>query len=182
MREVLSQVLAAFGRVLTGVLVILVVVGVLQQFSPSGKLPFGYAVVVSGSMEPNIHVNDVLVYQKHRQADYHPGDVILYIRGEGTEDEMLISHRIVSIDGDTLVTKGDANMASDAPIQFSQVVGRVAIRIPYIGRTVRFVRTVPGLIIAGLLIVGLVVFGLLLPTITRTKKAKTVMGEQTIRY
>ncbi len=182
MKQVIGAVLTALGRVLIGILVILVAVGALQQFDFGMRLGFGYAVVVSGSMEPNIHVNDVLIFQAHRKEEYKPGDVVLYIRGEGTPDEMLISHRITSIDGDTLVTKGDANMAEDPPIAFTQVVGRVAIRIPYAGVAVRLMRTKIGLAAAILLVAGLIALSIVLPKLHRKKKTKTVMGEQTIRY
>ncbi len=182
MKQVIGAVLTAFSRVLIGILVILVLVGVLQQTRFGLRIGFGYAVVVSGSMEPNIHVNDVLVFQKHRQDAYQPGDVVLYVRGVGTTDEMLISHRIVRIEGDTLVTKGDANMSEDAPISFTQVVGRVALRIPYIGRVVRLMRTKIGLIAAVLVVSALVFLSVFLPKLRRQKTVKTVMGEQKIRY
>lgn len=182
MKRVIAAVLAAAGRVIIGLLVLLVAVGVLQQFGLGIRMGFGYAVVVSGSMEPNIHVNDVLVFQKHRRAEYHPGDVVLYLRGQGTPDEMLISHRIIAIDGDTLTTKGDANMAEDPPVSFNQVVGRVVIRVPYVGRAVRFMRTTPGLILAAFIIVLLIVLSIILPNARGRKKVKTVGGEQEIKY
>ncbi|MBR6322296.1 MAG: signal peptidase I [Lachnospiraceae bacterium] len=182
MKHVISAVLGAFGRVLIGILVILVAVGILQQFRFGLRLGFGYAVVVSGSMEPNIHVNDVLLFQAHQPSEYHVGDVILYLRDEGTPDEMLISHRIQSIDGNTLVTKGDANIAADAPINFSQVVGRMSIRIPYVGRAVRLLRTPLGAVIAALVVSVLIVLSFVLPGAGKKKTVKTVMGEQDIKY
>ena len=182
MKQVIGTVLTAVSRVLVGILILLVLVGGLQQTRFGLRMGFGYAVVVSGSMEPNIHVNDVLVFQKHRQEAYHPGDVILYIRGEGTTDEMLVSHRIVRIDGNTLVTKGDANLSEDAPISFSQVVGRVAIRIPYIGRAVRLMRTPAGLAVAVIVVLSLVFLSFFLPRLRKQKTVRTVMGEQKIRY
>ncbi len=182
MKQVIGTILAAFGRVMIGILVILVLIGVLQQTRFGLRIGFGYAVVVSGSMEPNIHVNDVLVFQKHKQEAYHPGDVVLYIRGEGTTDEMLISHRIVSIDGDTVITKGDANMTEDPPISFSQIVGRVALRIPFIGRAVRLMRTRIGLAVAVLLVAALIFLSIFLPKVRKQKPVKTVMGEQKIKY
>ena len=95
---------------------------------------------------------------------------------------MLISHRIVRIEGDTLVTKGDANMSEDAPISFSQVVGRVALRVPYIGGAVRLMRTRIGLTAAVLVVAALVFLSIYLPRLRKQKTVKTVMGEQKIRY
>ena len=182
MKQVIGTLLTALSRVVIGILVIFVAVGILQQFRIGLRLGFGYAVVVSGSMEPNIHVNDMLVFQAHRASEYEPGDVILYIRGEGTVDEMLISHRIQSIDGDVLITKGDANMSADPPVSMSQVVGRVVFRIPYVGRGVRLLRTPVGAAVAGTVVVLLLVISFVLPRAKKKKTVRTVMGERKIKY
>ena len=50
MKQVIGTILTAFGRVLIGLLVILVLVGAVQQTRFGLRIGFGYAVVVSGSM------------------------------------------------------------------------------------------------------------------------------------
>ena len=37
---------------------------------------------------------------------------------------MLITHRIVSIDGDTIITKGDYNNTEDEPITKNEIIGK----------------------------------------------------------
>ena len=46
MKQVIGTILAAFGRVMIGILVILVLIGVLQQTRFGLRIGFGYAVVV----------------------------------------------------------------------------------------------------------------------------------------
>lgn len=102
---------------------------------------YGIAVVISGSMEPSISVNDLIILKK--TDDLRNGDVIVYER-----DKEMIVHRIIDISNDemTITTKGDANNVADDPINRSAVRGKVIFDIPYIGKAVRFVKTKQGII------------------------------------
>ena len=105
-------------------------------------MPFGIgsAVVMSGSMEPTLSVND-LVYI--RQADtYEVGDVVVYQSGND-----LIIHEIIDIAGDTVTTKGEANNTPDEPISQQYIKGRMILAIPYVGALVQIVKSLPGTII-----------------------------------
>lgn len=189
MKDFLNTVFSAIAWVVILVLLFLVTSGIYQHFlSPkpySGFLGIGYAVVVSGSMEPNIHINDLILYQEHDKRDYYVGDPIVYVRDAGTADEMLITHRIVEIDGETLVTRGDANRISDNPITFNEVVGRVVLRVPYIGVAVGFVKTPVGMWVALGFVVLLIIINISISLLQRKKRkhiVQTVMGEQVMRY
>lgn len=105
-------------------------------------MPFGYgmAVVLSGSMEPVLNVNDLVFVQE--QEKYQVGDIIVYQSGGE-----LIIHRIVELHGDTLLTRGDANKGSDPPIDISSVKGKMAASIPVIGALVRALKTPAGAVV-----------------------------------
>lgn len=105
-------------------------------------MPFGYgmAVVLSGSMEPVLDVNDLVFVQE--QETYQVGDIIVYQSG----DELII-HRIVERYGDMLLTQGDANNGADPPIDISSVKGKMVGSIPGIGSLVRALKTPAGIII-----------------------------------
>ena len=113
-------------------------------------MPFGVgaSVVLSPSMEPAIHENDLVFVSA--SDHYDVGDVVVY--QDGT---MLVIHRIIAIDGDTITTKGDANNASDEPVKLDSVKGKMTFRIPYIGFIFKYIKTVPGTIIVVLLAVFL---------------------------
>lgn len=104
-------------------------------------MPFGYgmAVVLSGSMEPALSVDDLVLI--HRQKSYVVGDIIVYQTGSE-----LIIHRIVAIEGDELTTQGDANNTPDAPITLSNVKGKMIGHIPGIGMFIRGLKTPAGVI------------------------------------
>ena len=104
-------------------------------------LGFGMAVVLSGSMEPTLRVNDLVVVTPAEA--YREGEIIVF-QQEGD----LIIHRIISVDetAQILQTKGDANNTADEPISFTQVKGREAFHIPFVGIIVRALKTPVGIV------------------------------------
>lgn len=105
-------------------------------------MPFGYgmAVVLSGSMEPVLSTDDLVVI--HRQKSYEVGDIIVYQSGRE-----LIIHRIVEAEEDELVTKGDANHTTDPPIDWASVKGKMIVSIPGIGILIRGLKTPAGVLL-----------------------------------
>ncbi len=94
----------------------------------------GFAVVISGSMEPAIQIDDlVLIAQKE---SYSPGDVVVYLR-----DGRWIIHRVIQVREDTLITQGDANNLADPPVPLAAVKGYMILRIPQGGKVVNFIKT-----------------------------------------
>ena len=89
------------------------------------------AVVSSWSMEPTLHIADIIVVYGGSN-EYAIGDVIVYTK----YGRKLIVHRVVEIEGPKgpFITKGDANIAHDIPpVKLSQVKGKVVLVVPYLG-------------------------------------------------
>ena len=103
-------------------------------------------VVVSGSMEPNLHRGDLCFIKGKDPADIKNGTV------EGKEGDIIvfdarglwtyspsdpIIHRVVNKwydNGWFFETKGDANsLPDDEPVPETRILGVVVGRIPYIG-------------------------------------------------
>lgn len=105
-------------------------------------MPFGFgcSLVLSGSMEPTLHEND-LVFVKE-EARYTAGDIIVF-----QSDSSLIVHRIIAVLEDQIQTKGDANSTADAPIRLEAVKGRVTGRICGLGYLVRAIKTPIGTVL-----------------------------------
>ncbi len=108
----------------------------------SFPMPFGIgaSVVLSGSMEPELSVDDVIIVR--RAEDYLVGDVVVYQR-MGTP----VCHRIVSADGQSVVTRGDANNTPDEPISPSDICGKVVGKVPKAAAIVDFFRSPLGVIL-----------------------------------
>lgn len=99
-------------------------------------MPFGIgaATVLSGSMEPELSVGDFLIVVE--RDEYEVGDVIVYQNGRSA-----ITHRIVEINGDEIITRGDANNVDDEPINAEQIKGEVVLAIPWLGYLVNIIKT-----------------------------------------
>ena len=101
-----------------------------------------FYVVSSGSMVPNLNVNDILVVRDGNSfQDLRVGDIIVFDRPDGAD--RVIVHRVAEIFDDSegnhqiIRTKGDANDGSipgtDFPIREDDYIGKVAYVIPGAG-------------------------------------------------
>jgi hypothetical protein len=85
--------------------------------------------------------------------DVNVGDVIVYESG----GEMII-HRVLNVDGDTIITQGDANNIADEPFDVSSVRGKMIASFPAVGGLVRILKTPAGtigLLVAAFLLIEL---------------------------
>ena len=77
--------------------------------------------VETGSMENGIHIGDYVLIC--RKKEYVVGDIVTY-----RKNDYYITHRIIkSINGDKVITKGDANNVADDEIDKSAIVGKVIL-------------------------------------------------------
>ena len=101
----------------------------------------GSAVVISGSMEDAIGVNDFIVTLK--QDDYFVGDVVMYDAGKHP-----VTHRIIEKTEDEYITKGDANNVADKePVKKEQIAGKVVFIIPGVGIVLEYMQSPLGMMI-----------------------------------
>ena len=129
-----KQVMKWIVNILTVILLvilILVVYGKCMVMFTGKDYPnyFGYTIfeVASGSMEPTLYTNDVILIRLKR--DKLKKDDIIAFNGENA----IITHRILFIDGDTLTVKGDNNNTIDMPIKRKDVIGKVIKVFPKFG-------------------------------------------------
>ena len=88
---------------------------------------FGYTFfsVASGSMEPTLYINDVILV-KIGNEDLVKDDIITFVN----QKDEIITHRVLSIDGNSITVKGDNNNTIDAPINRDQVIGKTVKIFP----------------------------------------------------
>ncbi len=104
-------------------------------------MPFGVgaSVVLSGSMEPELSKNDLIVVKA--QDEYFVDDIVVF-QSKGD----LVVHRIIRFEGDTAVTMGDANNVEDEPINIDSIKGKVVFSLPAAGAVVSFFKTPVGIV------------------------------------
>ena len=149
-RKIIASIIL---MVLSAIILYLIIIPATQ-----GNLHF--LIVLSGSMEPSIHVGDIVVSSKVNIEDLREGDIITF-RYEGERN--CITHRITKIMntefGIFFKTKGDANEEEDIrPVRENEVIGKAILVIPYLGYLPAFAKTTLGyitlVVIPGLLIIA----------------------------
>jgi signal peptidase I len=113
-----------------------IAVGVVAAFALSIPLGYRSLTVLSGSMEPAIHVGDVVMERSLPPAEVRVGDVVTF--RDPDDPSTLVTHRVRSVrihDGQVdVVTKGDANNTVERwTIPVDGRLGVVRARIPRVG-------------------------------------------------
>ena len=83
-------------------------------------------------MEPSLKINDFVIMRKTKSIKVN--DIILY---KLNNSEIL--HRVIRINNNEIVTKGDANNKEDNPISINQVTGVYVGKIKYLGSIIIFI-------------------------------------------
>jgi len=118
-----------------------------MQYNP----PFGLYTIISGSMEPKIHVYDVVASVEVKDiSKIKVNDIVTFVSTWDIAYGKTITHRVVSISKNEngeyqLTTKGDNNSAADgAPVTQKNLVGKVLFKIPQLGRLQFYLATKMG--------------------------------------
>ncbi len=117
-------------KVISIVITILTLVLLLLSiFSYYHTSIFGFRIykVMTGSMEPNIHISDTILIKKSN--NYKKNDIVTY---KDSNDEY-VTHRIISVNNDSVITKGDANNTEDSPIKEKDIIGKVIFKVSMFG-------------------------------------------------
>ncbi len=83
----------------------------------------GYSIefqATGNSMHPTIKDGEMITVQPLPISDIKAGDVVLYRNQTG-----VIAHRVVRVERDQLILRGDASQTFDAPVDAHQILGKV---------------------------------------------------------
>lgn len=135
----------AFFLIAMSLVVLLIVV-----LTPSGQVPqvMGFSIlrVLTGSMEPEIPEQSMLIVKKVDPRTLKVDDVITFFSSDPDLNGVPITHRIARIETPHsdlhFVTKGDANVLADSRLVApSQVIGKVIFVSPFFGKLVTKIST-----------------------------------------
>lgn len=86
---------------------------------------YTFFIVASGSMSGTVDVNDMVIVKI--TDDFQVGDIVTY-----QADGYFVTHRIISINKDQIITKGDSNNTEDDPIGRDKIIGKVVAIFPFL--------------------------------------------------
>ena len=135
---------------------VIIIGGLFVILYAIGYTPY---VVLSGSMEPTIKTGSVCFINKHASYEkIKEKDIIAFRLKSGT----LVTHRVIDITNEGLITKGDNNEDKDDVITTkNNFVGKNSFWIPKLGYLVVLFQSTKGKIIFITYIVLLFIAGLL---------------------
>lgn len=96
--------------------------------------------IISGSMEPEIKIGDIVIVKESKQEDLQKGDIISFRQGQS-----VVTHRIIETEktenGVLYTTKGDNNNVEDkTKISIDLIEGKVIGHILYLGKISRLLQ------------------------------------------
>jgi signal peptidase I len=140
----------------TGQRAVLAIVGLCLALAGLGALsgrtggPISWVITAGTSMQPEINPGTLVVV--HRKPSYEEGDVVAY---RSSQLGQTVLHRVVEVDGSTLILKGDANSWLD-PVspKPEDVLGERTLQIGGAGRVLQLMQNPLALgALAGLVVV-----------------------------
>ena len=145
---------------------ILVGIVVLLAVFLMGSRLVGYQVfnVISGSMEPEYSVGDLIYVKKVNTKDIKVGMPITFVLNE---DLVVATHRVVEIDAENqhFYTKGDANNTQDGGfVTPGEIIGVPVFHVPLLGYVFDYVQHPPGIYIIVGSVLLLVILSFLQPS------------------
>ena len=111
---------------------------IAQTIVKPGVTPdlFGYKTftIISGSMEPTINIDDIVIVKTVDRFDIQIDDIITF-----KIDEEIVTHRVIDfkvINNDVIyVTKGDSNEVTDMQdVRYENIEGKYIKKIPKAGK------------------------------------------------
>lgn len=176
----IKNALTYVGKLLSSaVLILLIIIGMFLVYyviaarvvvkNPEYKPLFSLYNIATGSMEPNIKVDDVIVNVRVKSPEsIKVGDVITFNSTSSISKGLTVTHRVINIikndDGTyEYVTKGDFNPSADsATAKYNDIIGKVVIKLPAVGKIQGFIATKMGWFIVVLLpALGVIIYDLM---------------------
>jgi len=172
-----------FQTLLTVALLLLTVLGGYYAAQIALGTSYPALAVASGSMLPTLNIGDLIIVQKidptQIKADSNglTGDILVYRRG----DELIV-HRAVKIEKVNgvyyITTRGDNSGVNDPPWPSTNLVGKVVMRIPFIGNFPLLLHSERNMYIFFLAILVIIIILMLPSSTTQEKKPGENMASE----
>ena len=94
-------------------------------------------------MKPALQPGDLIISSVVKTDNIQLDDIVVF----KTEDDTILTHRIISKKGNEFITKGDANNINDRGILTEdRIIGKQMVRIPFIGKLIVFTQSIAGVV------------------------------------
>lgn len=122
----------AMGLIVSVTWLALLVIAIIPTFIPG----WGSTSVISNSMVPALRSGDVVSYRPAKITNIHAPTIVVFFDPERASS---VVHRVVSNEGEYLITKGDANAQFDTRhVAYLEVQGVGFMVVPWVGLPIKW--------------------------------------------
>lgn len=171
----MSKIISFILNILLTIVTIVIIIGIyyiyqlkIEKNDYANLFGYTFFEVATGSMSPTMEIGDVVIVKLTKEVETN--DIIVYVDGEN-----IITHRLIEINDDHLIAKGDANNSEDKPIQREMVLGEVVQIVPKIGIWRKIFTSSE---VVGLVLILIVLFSAIFMYSTSDSKDKEEKGEK----
>lgn len=136
----MKKVMKVISGILFCLLFVITTFFVGMKFLGEDPSVFGYSMyyILTGSMEPQISAGDIIISETVTPEELVVGDVITYKGEVGDVKGKMITHEIIDITEEngevSFITKGCANIIEDPPVYSHQIVSKMTVKLPFVGK------------------------------------------------
>ena len=172
MKKPFKKVGDVIGTLLIALELVIIVSIVICKIGGNTPSVFGYRmyVIVSPSMEPEIKVGDMIIAEEYEGQALSVGDVVTYLGREGEMADKVITHKIVAIDGEKIITRGVANSVADPAITRDDVLAVMSYKTVVLSTVYRVISTDAGFIVLILLPLIVMIISEIVTLVIQIKK------------
>ena len=185
-QQKVKKVFKVIGRALGISLVVLEIIMIIFLVASKikGEPPtiFGYQMyfIKTGSMSDELGPGDVIISKKYDGgelvASRENGDIVTFY-GDASGTRASITHRVIEVDGEKVITQGDANNIADDPITKSDIEAVMVYKTVVIGKIYKVISSTWGFWLLIFTPIALLIVSEIVSLVKEIKKEKEVADE-----
>lgn len=180
-KKVLKGIGRGFGIALVIFEVLIIIFLVVSKVQGSPPTLFGYQMyfIRTGSMSPYLEPGDVIISKKYDGGELiagNDGSIVTYY-GDVKGNVEMITHRVIEIDGDKVITQGDANNTADSPISKGEIEAVMVHKTAVIDKIYKIITTTWGFWLCIFTPIALLIVFEIVSLVKELKKEKEVAEE-----
>ena len=181
-KNIFRGILRALGIALIVLEVVIIIFLVVSRAQGTPPTLFGYQMyfIRTGSMSPYLEPGDVIISKKYDggelKAGRDDGDVVTYW-GEVRGKTDLITHRVIDVYEDTVITQGEDNNLKDSPITKDEIEAVMVYKTVVIDKIYRVISTAWGFWLFVFAPIAALIVSEIVSLVKELKKEKEVADE-----
>lgn len=177
-KKIFKGIGRAFSIALIVFEVIIIIFLVVSKVQGTPPTLFGHQMyfIRTGSMSPYLEPGDIIISKKYDGGELiagKDGDVVTYY-GDVNGTTQFITHRVIKVNGDNVITQGDDNNVADSPITKNEIEAVMVYKTVVIDKIYKVISTTWGFWLLIFTPIALLIVAEIVSLVKELKKEKEV--------